>query len=265
MENEIFQKVCDFIVKRINPDFLIVFGSYAKGNTHGESDLDVAFFREDYSFTSFELFQTAQELADIIKIEVDLIDLKEASTVFATQIYSTGKVIYSKNEQLRMELHMRTYSMYTKLNEERQPILDKILTLSMENDVIINKISVIERCLKRISEVYDNDVNNLSDFTKQDSIILNIQRACEASIDLAMHIAATQSYGVPQKSREAFDFLHANSVISEDTAKKMKAMVGFRNIAVHDYQTINIDILKEIVENHLSDFTAYTKQILSFH
>ncbi len=31
---------------------------------------------------------------------------------------------------------------------------------------------------------------NLEDFTKQDSIILNIQRACEASIDLAMHIVA---------------------------------------------------------------------------
>jgi len=134
----------------------------------------------------------------------------------------------------------------------------------MRNDVILNKISVIERCLKRISEVYDNDPHNIFDFTKQDSIILNIQRACEASIDLAMHIAATQAYGVPQKSRDAFDFLHVNTVITEDTAKNMKAMVGFRNIAVHDYQTINTDILKEIIEHHLSDFTSYTKQILMY-
>ncbi len=73
--------------------------------------------------TSFFMF--AQQLADIIGIEVELVDLKEASTVFATQIFSTGEVIYSKNENLRMELHMRTYSMYAKLNEERQPIIDK--------------------------------------------------------------------------------------------------------------------------------------------
>jgi len=127
LKNEIFQNVRDYVVNRIDPDFLIVFGSYAKESPHSESDIDVAFYRQDYSFSSFELFQTAQELADIIKIEVDLVDLQTASTVFAAQVYSTGEVIYSKNERLRMELHMRTYSMYTKLNEERQPIIDEIL------------------------------------------------------------------------------------------------------------------------------------------
>ncbi len=44
----------------------------------------------------------------------------------------------------------------------------------------------------------------------------------------------------------------------------MKAMVGFRNIAVHDYQAINQDILQQILEKHLSDFTTYTKQILDY-
>lgn len=69
----------------------------------------------------------AQELANLISIKVDLVDLKEASTVFATQIFSTGEVIYSKNENLRMELHMRIYSMYARVNEERQPITDRIM------------------------------------------------------------------------------------------------------------------------------------------
>jgi uncharacterized protein YutE (UPF0331/DUF86 family) len=73
--------------------------------------------------------------------------------------------------------------------------------------VILNKISVIERCLNRIQDVYANDPGNIKDFTKQDSIILNIQRACEASIDLAMHIVAEQRLGLPQASRDAFDML----------------------------------------------------------
>ena len=47
------------------------------------------------------------------------------------------------------------------------------------NDIILNKITTIERCLNRIHEVYEGNPENLSDFTKQDSIILNIQRACE--------------------------------------------------------------------------------------
>ncbi|MFB6801657.1 DUF86 domain-containing protein [Peribacillus butanolivorans] len=135
----------------------------------------------------------------------------------------------------------------------------------MKNDVILNKISVIERCINRVKDVYANDPENLKDYTKQDSIILNIQRACESSIDLAMHIVAEQRLGLPQTSRDAFDMLQTHSIIDENIAKRLKAMVGFRNIAVHDYQTINLDILEKIVDNHLGDFTNYTKQILSFN
>ena len=134
----------------------------------------------------------------------------------------------------------------------------------MVNDVIVNKISVIERCLERIKTVYDNTPENLLNLTKQDSIVLNIQRACEACIDLAMHVSATNNFGVPQKSREAFELLSAKSVITEESAANMKAMVGFRNIAVHDYQTININILQEIIESHLDDFTSFTKQIITY-
>lgn len=135
----------------------------------------------------------------------------------------------------------------------------------MKNDVILNKISVIERCINRVKDVYANDPENLKDYTKQDSIILNIQRACESSIDLAMHIVAEQRLGLPQTSRDAFDILQTHSIIDENIAKRLKAMVGFRNIAVHDYQTLNLDILEKIVDNHLGDFTDYTKQILSFN
>ncbi|MED1203592.1 type VII toxin-antitoxin system HepT family RNase toxin [Heyndrickxia acidicola] len=134
----------------------------------------------------------------------------------------------------------------------------------MKNDVILNKISVMERCIQRIKEVYANDPSNLKDFTKQDSIILNIQRACEASIDLAMHIVSEERLGLPQTSRDAFDLLETHSMIEEETARRLKAMVGFRNIAVHDYQALNLEILKQIVEKHLSDFTDYTKQILIY-
>jgi uncharacterized protein YutE (UPF0331/DUF86 family) len=134
----------------------------------------------------------------------------------------------------------------------------------MKNDVVLNKMSVIERCKKRIIDVYDQKLENLKDYTKQDSIILNIQRACEACIDLAMHIVAQERLGLPQTSRDAFDLLESSSIIDEEIAKRLKAMVGFRNIAVHDYQTINLNILEQIVEKHLEDFTDFTKQILKY-
>lgn len=130
------------------------------------------------------------------------------------------------------------------------------------NDVVLNKISVIERCIKRIKEEYDNNPENLKNYTKQDSIILNIQRACEVSIDLAMHIISERKFGIPQNSRDAFEILFNNKIIDENLMRKLKSMVGFRNIAVHDYQTVNLDIVKAVIENHIDDLKKFSSSIL---
>lgn len=132
----------------------------------------------------------------------------------------------------------------------------------MHSDVILNKTAVIERCIKRIHEEYDGYPENLKNITKQDSIILNIQRACKACIDLAMHIVAEYSYGIPQSSRDAFDLLQVNGFIDSDLCAKLKAMVGFRNIAVHDYQKINLQIVQKIIELHLDDIKNFAKLVI---
>lgn len=130
------------------------------------------------------------------------------------------------------------------------------------NDVVLNKVTTIERCINRINEVYEGNAENLEDFTKQDSIILNIQRACEASIDLAMHIVSERKLGIPKASREGFEILQQANIIEENLAQSLMNMVGFRNIAVHDYQALNLDILQVILEQHLDDFKSFAKVIL---
>ena len=98
MKTETFQTIQNFLINKINPTFIIVFGSYAKGTTHQNSDIDVAFFSEDSRLTSYDIFLIAQELADLLKMEVDLVNLRTTSTVFKAQIYTTGIVIYSNND-----------------------------------------------------------------------------------------------------------------------------------------------------------------------
>lgn len=130
------------------------------------------------------------------------------------------------------------------------------------NDVILNKITTIERCVNRIHEVYEGNPENLKDFTKQDSIILNIQRACEAGIDLAMHIVSERKLGVPKASREGFKLLQEAHIIDSSLAKTLMNMVGFRNIAVHDYQALKVDILEAILDKHIDDFKQFTQVVL---
>ena len=130
------------------------------------------------------------------------------------------------------------------------------------NDVLLSKVATIERCVKRIHEVYEGNRNNLSDYTKQDSIILNIQRACEASIDIAMYLVSERKLGVPKASREAFKFLQDAEILDEKLAKTLMNMVGFRNIAVHDYQALELAILEAILDKHIDDFKQFTKVIV---
>lgn len=132
----------------------------------------------------------------------------------------------------------------------------------MTSDVILNKASTIERCVKRIQEEYANQPENLKNFTKQDAIILNIQRACEACIDIAMHIISLKGWGIPQNSRDAFDILHEHNIVGDGLLLKLKAMVGFRNIAVHDYQAVNPLIMRKIIEENLKDFECFVHLIL---
>lgn len=94
-----------------------------------------------------------------------------------------------------------------------------------------------------------------------DMIVLNLQRACEAVLDLAMYVVSTRKLGLPQNKREAFVLLEESKIIDSEMSKKMQGMVGFRNIAVHDYKEIDEDILKDVIENHLTDLLDFARII----
>jgi len=132
----------------------------------------------------------------------------------------------------------------------------------MINDVSLNKIEIIKRCIRRVKEEYDCNPKNLENYTKQDSITLNIQRACEAVIDLGMHVIAERGLGIPQTSRDTFEILQDNRIITPEMCERLKAMIGFRNIAIHNYQKLNLKIIQAIMEKDLKDLLSFTDVVL---
>jgi uncharacterized protein YutE (UPF0331/DUF86 family) len=68
--------------------------------------------------------------------------------------------------------------------------------------------------------------------------------------------------GLPQESREAFDLLVQADRLDADLADRLKRMVGFRNVAVHDYTQINLDIVRAIVEGRMNDLTSFSEGVL---
>lgn len=131
-------------------------------------------------------------------------------------------------------------------------------------DVILAKTGNIQRCLKRIKET-NPEPASLDDIDKQDIFVLNLQRAIEAAIDIAAHITASEGLGLASQIKDNFKFLNEAGVIDENLLKKMQSMVGFRNIAVHDYRTISIDILKSILTENLKDLEEFYIAVLKIY
>jgi uncharacterized protein YutE (UPF0331/DUF86 family) len=133
----------------------------------------------------------------------------------------------------------------------------------MADEVIINKAATIERCVSRAREEYARGPESFAgDFTRQDAAILNIQRACEAALDMGQHLIRRERLGVPQSARDVFALLAQADLIDAALADVLKRMVGFRNIAVHDYQKLQLPITVAIIEKHLDDFLRYSRILL---
>lgn len=133
----------------------------------------------------------------------------------------------------------------------------------MADDVILNKAASIERCIKRVQEEYTKaGADFATDYSRQDAAILNIQRACEASLDAGQYLIRSQKLGIPQSARDVFTLLENARIIPVELADNLKKMVGFRNIAVHDYQALLLPIVVNIIKNHLTDFDSFAKILL---
>jgi len=133
----------------------------------------------------------------------------------------------------------------------------------MADDVALNKAATIERCVERVREEYGPDGHELAlDQRRQDALVLNLLRACETAIDLAMHAVRVRALGAPQSSRDAFAMLVAAGVLDRALGDALQRMVGFRNIAVHRYQDLDIDVLHAIVRHQLGDFESFAAAVV---
>ncbi|HNB89257.1 type VII toxin-antitoxin system HepT family RNase toxin [Plasticicumulans sp.] len=133
----------------------------------------------------------------------------------------------------------------------------------MADDVVLNKAASIERCVARAREEYAaNPAGFAHDYTRQDAAILNIQRACEAALDMGQHVIRRERLGIPQSARDVFTLLARAGWIDAGLAESLRRMVGFRNIAVHEYQTLQMPVTIAIITQHLDDFLDYSRRML---
>jgi uncharacterized protein YutE (UPF0331/DUF86 family) len=124
------------------------------------------------------------------------------------------------------------------------------------------KLESLRRCVQRIQEKFPADATELqTNFDLQDIIALNLSRAVQLTVDLGSHIISTMSMPAPETMGQTFEILAQQKVLPANVADQLKKSVGFRNIAVHNYEAINWQIVHSIVREHLQEFTEFAKAV----
>lgn len=132
----------------------------------------------------------------------------------------------------------------------------------MDREVVEQKLEALRRCLRRIEIKCPTDAATLVvDIDLQDIISLNLSRAVQIAVDIGAHLIAGMEVPPPDTMGQTFDLLAQEGVLNIDLASSLKKAVGFRNIAVHNYESINWDIVHSIVKFHLADFSEFAKVV----
>ena len=135
----------------------------------------------------------------------------------------------------------------------------------MDREVVDQKLESLRRCLLRIESKCPADALVLvEDVDLQDILALNLSRAVQISVDIGAHLIAGMNVPPPGAMGQTFDLLAQEGVLSSELANGLKKSVGFRNIAVHNYESINWHIVHNIVKNHLAEFSEFAKAIVDW-
>lgn len=132
----------------------------------------------------------------------------------------------------------------------------------MDRRLIDEKIEALRRCVKRVEEKCPASVDTLgADLDLQDILALNLSRAVQLCVDIGAHIISNTEAPPPDTMGAVFDTLAGLGVLGEDLASAMKKAVGFRNIAVHNYQAIDWEIVFSICHDNLQNFRDFAKAV----
>ena len=132
----------------------------------------------------------------------------------------------------------------------------------MDKAVLQTKIEALIRCVHRIKSQNVSSSEELeSNLDKQEIIILNLQRSVQICVDIGNHILLDYNTPTPSTMAETFKYLAENNIISKSNADELSHAVGFRNIAVHQYENIDCKIVFSIISNHLDDFKTFSEAI----
>jgi uncharacterized protein YutE (UPF0331/DUF86 family) len=128
-------------------------------------------------------------------------------------------------------------------------------------DTIYKYLENLEESLRRIAEMDLTLEVILEDEDVQDLLDRRMQKAIEATIDIAAHLVAIQKLGQTENSAELFFLLAKKEIIDKDLSERLTKAVGFRNIIVHEYTAIDYKLAYSNLDEKLKDLREFALAI----
>lgn len=130
------------------------------------------------------------------------------------------------------------------------------------NEILAQKITSLQRCVARARQARaEAGADFRTSYNLQDAAVLNVIRACDTAIDLANMLIRRRKLGIPTESRDSFAILAREKVVAADLGRRLQKMVGFRNIAVHQYRDLDMDVVETVIAQHLDDLLDFARAI----
>ena len=129
-----------------------------------------------------------------------------------------------------------------------------------DEPLIAKKLAMIETCVEDLRRLSRPDAL-AKDVREARFVERTLQIAIQAALDAASHIVSDERLGEPRTNRELFEILLKAGWLPESLASRLKNMIGFRNILVHGYEIVDLDVVRDILENRLGDLLDFVKAI----
>ena len=127
-------------------------------------------------------------------------------------------------------------------------------------ELVAKKLAFIETCVRELRTLARPE-RIADDLREQRFVEHTLQLAIQAALDVGSHVVSDDRLGEPETGRDVFRLLGKAAVVPVDLAGRLEQMAGFRNVVIHLYQDVDLDIVRDVVENHLGDLLEYAAAI----
>ena len=131
-----------------------------------------------------------------------------------------------------------------------------------DRDLVLKKLALVETCVRELRALA-RPAELATDVVQERFVEHTLQIAIQAILDVASHVVSDERLGEPRTNRELVDLVERNGWLPADLATVVRRMVGLRNVLVHGYDTVDVGVVREIVEERLDDLLRFVAVIRS--